>query len=246
MEGTVRKTQYACEILGEYFPTAARLRERCQQILDKYLSEPCYQEHRMAEGDAAFFVELVRLRDPLRVPAGCYVRRVIRGERQGQIGRHLLFEYSDGTRDMIGWSKLCGGPPSCATRASDAMRQSITPQMLAAWAKFFDGREYGVCPKTGRTISATGSWCDDSAVVHHEGIPFAQIRDAWLHQNKLTADQLPLKDLWDAGGYEIATGELCESWKRFHEQVATLVVVSSRWHAGHHVAERKQLLEKTA
>lgn len=242
----MRKTQYACDILGEYFPTAARLRERCQQILDRYLSEPCYQEHRMAEEDAAFFVELVRLRDPLRVPAGCYVRRVIRGARQSQIGRHLLFEYSDGTRDMIGWSKLCGGPPACATRANAAMRQSIKPQMLSAWAKFFDGREYGVCPKTRRTISATGSWCDDSAVVHHEGIPFAQIRDAWLHQNKLTANQLPLKDLWDAGGYEIATGELCESWKQFHEQMATLLVVSSRWHAEHHVAERTQLLDKTA
>lgn len=246
MEGTVRKTQYACDILGEYFATAAELRAKGRRLLDKYLVQPCYAEHVMQEEDAAFFVELVRLRDPSRIPSGCYISRVYRGSRQGQIGRHLVFEYSDGTRDLIGWSKLCGGRPCDLTVGKDAMRQSITPQMLAAWAKFFDGREYGVCPKTGRTISATGSWCDDSAVVHHEGVSFAQIRDAWLHQNKLTADQLPLKDLWDAGGYEIAPGELCESWKRFHEQMATLVVVSSRWHAEHHVAERKQPLEKTA
>ena len=240
----MRKTQYACEILGEYFPTAAVLRERCQQILDRYLSEPCYQEHRMADEDAAFFVELVRLRDPSRIPAGCYVSGVIRGTRQGQVGRHLLFEYSDGTRDMIGWSKLCGGPPACSTRASDAMRQSIKQQMLMAYAEFFDGRGSGVCPKTGRTLSVTGEWCDDAAVVHHEGMAFSEIRDAWLATNGLILDQLPLKDLWDSGGYELAPGALCESWQRFHKDNATLVVVSRRWHEDHHLTQRT--LGKTA
>ena len=242
----MRKTQYACDILGEYFSTASELRARCRQLLDKYLVSPCSEEQLMGEDDSAFFVELVRLRDPSRVPAGCYVRSVLRGSRDGQVGRHVVFEYSDGTRDMIGWSKLCGGQPAGLTVASNAMRQSIKPQMQAAYVEFFQGRDFATCPKTGRTLSATGEWCDDSAVVHHEGMSFAEIRDAWLAENNVAADQLPLKDLWDGGGHELAPGPLCDSWKEFHREMATLTVVSSRWHSEHHVSERKQQLGKTA
>lgn len=242
----MRKTQYACDILGEYFATATELRARCRELLDKYLVAPCAAEQPMQEDDAAFFVELVRLRDASRVPTGCYVRRVFRGSREGQVGRHVLFEYSDGSLDMIGWSKLCGGQPASATVASNAMRQSIKPQMQKAYVEFFQGHESGTCPKTGVAISAAGGWHGDDAVVHHDGLSFSEIRDAWLLQNGLTLEQIPLKDLWDGGGYEVAPGELCDSWKRFHRERAALAVVSATWHREHHRAEWKQQLGRTA
>lgn len=237
-EDKMRKTRYACEILGEQFATAKDLRSRCRRLFDKYLVHPCRDEEQLDENDAAFFVELVRLRDAARIPRGCYVKRVLRSTRDGQVGRHLLFEYSDGSRDMIGWSKLCGGRPATSTIASDAMRQSIKDQMQKVYGEFFKGRQCGTCPKTGKTISATGEWCGDFAVVHHDGLSFADIRDAWLSQRGISIEQVPLKDAWWDGGREVAPGDLCDSWKRFHQQMAVLVVVSAEWHRQHHQQER--------
>jgi len=185
-------------------------------VLDKYLGHPCHDEEQLDDE---------------------YVKRVLRSTRDGQVGRHLLFEYSDGSRDMIGWSKLCGGRPATSTIASDAMRQSIKDQMQKVYGEFFKGRQYGTCPKTGKTISATGEWCGDSAVVHHDGLSFADIRDAWLTKQGISIEDVPLKDMWD-GGREVAAGDLCDSWKCFHGEMAVLVVVSAEWHTKHHKQER--------
>ena len=101
-----KTTEYACDILGEYFANATSLRNRCREIIDKYLFEGCAEELEMAVDHAAFFVELVRLRDGSRIPASTYVRNVLRSTRDGQIGRHVVFQYGDGSRDMIGWTKI--------------------------------------------------------------------------------------------------------------------------------------------
>lgn len=239
------KTKYACEILGEYFATASQLRERCRRLIDKYLAPGCKPEEQMSDDDAAFFVELVRLRDPSRIPPSTYVRRVVRCCRDGQVGRHVRFDYGDGTRDLIGWAKLCGGKPATFTQVSSAMRESIRPQMLAAYSAFFRGRQSGECPKSGVQISCAGEFFGDMAVVHHDGASFAEIRDAWLRTFNVAVEQLHLKDLWDSGGCELADGPLCESWKAFHKEKARLVVVSARWHEQHHGNENMKM-EKTA
>lgn len=240
------KTKYACDILGEYFATAAALRSRCREIIDKYLGGGCQLEEPMVDDDAAFFVELVRLRDSSRIPASTYVRRVVRCCRDGQVGRHVRFEYGDGTNDLIGWAKLCGGKPATFTQVTSAMRETIRHQMQSAYVAFFDGKQFGTCPKTGLQISYTGEHFGDRAVVHHDGMPFAEIRDRWLRERGVRVEDLALKDLWDGGGHELADGVLCESWKRFHKEKALLVVVSDRWHQQHHSKEEELTKEKTA
>jgi hypothetical protein len=236
----VAKTKYACEILGITFPTAKALRFHCQVILDRYLT-PCSQpEEVLSDDDAEFFVELVRLRDGTRIPQGTYVNRVVRCCRDGQIGRHVRFEYGDGSRDMIGWSKLCGGPQATATQVTNAMRESIRDQMQAVYSAFFRGRNSGPCPQTGIELSVTGEFHGGRAVVHHDGMPFAAIRDLWLSTAGVRLEDLTLKDLFDGGGYELAEGELRDSWRAFHADRANLVVVSERWHREHHSASAKE------
>jgi hypothetical protein len=240
------KTKYACEILGEYFATASALRARCREVLDKYLADGCAPEEEMSDDDAALFVELVRLRDPSRIPISTYVCRVVRCCRDGQIGRHVRFEYGDGTSDMIGWAKLCGGKTATFTQVTNAMRETIRKQVQAAYGAFFKGRDFGLCPKTGLQISYTGEHLGDRAVVHHDGMSFADIRDSWLRETGVRIQELELKDLWDGGGYEMADGVLRESWKKFHQENALLVVVSERWHKSHHANEEGSAMEKTA
>ena len=240
------KTKYACDILGEYFATASALRARCREVIDKYLADGCHHEEQMGDDDAVFFVELVRLRDPTRIPVSTYVRRVVRCCRDGQLGRHVRFEYGDGATDLVGWAKLCGGKPATFTQVTSAMRETIRPQMQAAYVAFFNGRHCGACPKTGLQINYTGEHCADRAVVHHDGMSFAEIRDVWLRECGVRIEDLPLKDLWDGGGYELADGVLRESWKQFHQEKASLVVVSERWHKKHHANQKEASMEKTA
>lgn len=230
----MRKTRYACAILGEEFATAESLRDRCRMILDKYLGPHCAAEQQMEEEDAAFFVELVRLRDKYRISSGVYVSSVLRSSRLGHIGRHVVFVYSDGTRDMISWKKLCGGPPSSKQRVTNAMRESVRAQMISAWGSHFRGASIAKCTKTGAIVTAGEEWHGEPASIHHDGVPFAQIRDEWLSENGLSFEDVPLKDLFDGGGHEVAPGDLADSWKSFHASRANLIVVSAEWHKLHH------------
>jgi len=214
-----KTTEYACDILGEYFANATSLRMRCREIIDKYLFEGCAEELEMSLDDAAFFVELVRLRDGSRMPASTYVRHVLRSTRDGQVGRHVVFQYGDGSRDMIGWSKICGGRPASRGVAINDMREAVRQQMQEA---YFAG-----CGAVG-----------DDAVVHHDGMPFSEIAELWLRDVGMTPEQLPVMDLFDGGGYTLAPGPLRESWREFHKRHATLVVVSRQWHIEHHAQER--------
>jgi len=242
----VAKTKYACEILGQQFSTAAALRIRCREILDSYLAPGSPAEQEMLDDDRLFFIELVRLRDQTRIPEGTYVRRVVRCCRDGQIGRHVRFEYGDGTSDMIGWSKLCGGPPATFTQVTNALRESIRDQMQAAYTAFFKGRSSGACPYTGIELSYTGEIHGDRAVVHHDGMQFSQIRDLWFQSTGIKPDGVPLKDLFDGGGYEVSDGEIRDSWRAFHAEKATLVVVSEKWHHEHHASSAEESKESAA
>jgi len=227
-----RKTRYSCDINGEYFATADALRRRCRQLIDRYLYPGCPADIEMADDDASFFVQLVRLRDPHRRPVGFHINRVLRSTRDGQVGRHVKIVWNDGLCDLLGWSKLCGGRPCDATVVANAMRESIRYQMAAAYSSFFGGMQYRTCPKSGLTISLTGEFADDAAEVHHDGMPFAEIRDKWLELLGITLADVPLKDLFDGGGYEVEPGALADSWKAFHAEHARLTVVSRTWHRG--------------
>lgn len=238
------KTKYACEILGESYPTASALRSRCREIIDRYTDPKNGLEQEVVGEDHNFLVELVRLRDAGRIPTGTYVRRIVRCCRDGQVGRHIRFEYGDGTSDMIGWSKLCGGKPATFTQASNAMREAVRDQMHAAYMRFFGGSSSGVCPKTGATISHGGEFFGGRAVVHHDGMPFAQIRDLWLKASGKTAESLALKDIFDGGGHTLADGDDRESWRAFHAENAILVVVSESWHKQHHAASDEDAAEE--
>lgn len=240
------RTKYACDVCGESFATAEALRTRCREYIDVYLSPESGLEQEMSETHSAFFIELVRIKDPHRIPEGVFVRRVVRCCRDGQRGRHVRFEYSDGTSDMIGWAKLCGGRRATFTQISNAMREAVRDQMQAAYSSFFLGKHGGTCPHSGTEISHTGEFHGDRAVVHHEGFSFAQIRDMWFEQTGTKPEDITLKDLFDGGGYTLAAGWLCDSWKAFHLQKATLVVVSEKWHRTHHSSTEPHIVEQVA
>jgi hypothetical protein len=254
-----RKTQYAVEINGEVFPNGESLRDRCRSVLDKYIWHGCPAEVSLEDDDSCFFIELVRLRDPIRLEVNGYVRDVTRTTREGQVGRHLCFVYGNGMRDMIGWSKLCAGERKTPQKASDALRQSVANQMARAYAKTFDASTVSICPstgvismmaasrivscpKSGLRLSVTGEFADDVGVVHHDVKSFAEIRDHWMSSNGHTFDSLPLVDRQE-GGTALALGDIRDSWEAFHALHAELVVVSKRWHDEHHVEERRKLKE---
>lgn len=237
--GVARKaTKYAVDINGEIFQSGEALRDRCRLLLDKYVWPGCPLDVSLSDDDASFFISLVRIRDPRRIPEGDYVADVCRTTRDGQVGRHLAFFYGSGTKDMIGWSKLCTGKRGRPQQATDAMRQAVAAQMMRAYSSAFVG-QIAECPKSGRTLSPTGEYADDTAVVHHDGVSFSELRDIWLDRTGYTVDSLPIVEL-EIGGCSLAPGDALESWQAFHASNANLVVVSKKWHDEHHAEERRQ------
>jgi len=100
-------------------------------------------------------------------------------------------------------------------------------------AAFFSSPGPWVCQKSGAFISPSGGFEGHRYHVHHDGKEWAAIRDEWLKEVGITLDDVPIEPQFERG-YQMKDGPLKESWVRFHEAHASLVVVSQLWHEKHH------------
>ena len=260
MARVMRKTGYGAELNGVLFPNGESLKRYARQIIDAYIWPGCPPDVPMSGDHASFFIELVRMRDPSRIPTGQCVREVLRTTREGQLGRHVCFVYGDGTRDAISWNGLCTAGKNTRQQANDALRDSVRGQAARVYAKAFDGTRVDVlpdgrtvvtpgskihvCPMTGLRLSYTGEFADGVGVVHHNGMSFSEIRDAWMSENGHSYESLPVIEL-QIGGWTLAKGEIRDSWEAFHALHSDMIVVAKQWHDQHHVEERKKLKEVT-
>jgi len=262
MSKAFRKTKYAIEINGICFASGESLKRHLREIIDSYLWHSCPDDVSMNDDHASFFIELVRLRDPHRIPAGQYIKDVVRTTREGQVGRHVCFIYGNDQRDMIGWGGLCSARKPLRQAANDALRQAVCKQAARVYAMAFDGTHVDMvsdtgelvirggnkictCPKSGVRLSSTGEFADDVGVVHHDGIPYAEIREAWMAEHGHSHESLPLIERQE-GGWGLAPGDVRDSWEAFHAIHADLVVVSKKWHDQHHASERKKSKETSS
>lgn len=229
---TARKSKHAREVCGEFFGTATALRDRCREILDCYPQTHERKHVQLNEKDALFFVELMRSSVP--------VDRVWRTTSEGQLGRHVRFEYLDGSSELVGWSQACGAPKSMKSAVSNAMRFASAASSMELLSRFFSSPGPWRCQKSGVFISQRGGFEGEKAHVHHEGVEWSVIRDMWLEKQCISIDDVPVREGFDGRGYEMTPGDLRESWRRFHDQHARLVVVSKSWHESHHASQRSQ------
>jgi hypothetical protein len=258
MSPVARKTQYAVEVNGIYFANGGELKKHIRSMIDTYIWPGCPDDVSMNEEHSSFLVELVRMREPSRVPDGQYVRDVLRTTREGQIGRHVCFVYGNGHRDVISWNGLCTAGKNSRQHANDALRDAVRGQTARVFARAFDdtsvdtgpngetiiapGSKIHICPMTGLRLSLTGEFADDIGLVHHNGLPFSKIRDAWMAEHGHTHESLPLVEL-QIGGWTLAKGDVRDSWEAFHALHADLIVVAKQWHDKHHAEDRKKLKE---
>jgi len=259
MSPAARKTQYAVEVNGLCFANGTELKKHMRSMIDTYIWPLCPSDVSMNDDDASFLIELVRLRQPRRIPDGQYVRDVLRTTRDGQIGRHVCFVYGSGHRDVISWNGLCTAGKNSRQHANDALRDAVRGQTARVFANAFDdtslatgpngetvitpGSKIHICPMTGLRLSLTGEFADDIGLVHHSGLPFSQIRDAWMAEQGYTHESLPLVEL-QIGGWTLEKGDIRDSWEAFHAMHSDLIVVSKRWHDEHHAEDRRKSKEK--
>lgn len=229
-KSATKKSKHAREICGKWFPTSKAIRQRCRDILDEYAQTHANREIILSRCHTEFFVSLIK-------PVG-QVRRAFRSTSEGQIGRHLRFEYEDGSSELASWNDACGSPPKYKKEASDAMRFESDKSSRDLVATFFSCPPPWKCQKSGQFVSRRGGFEGDLAHVHHDGIEWAAIRDAWLQSESITLNDVPIEKHFDGRGYQMIKGSLTDSWRHFHDSVANLVVVSQRWHIEHHAQER--------
>jgi hypothetical protein len=225
---------YHSNVLGEFFPTAKSLLEKCRNILDSYMDPALGLEAEMNVTDSNFFYELVMKRDPERIEKHGGLFGVYRSHRFGVPGRHLRFVYEDGSEDMIGWSKMASPVSGIEAKVTRCLRDSVRDQIEEAIDLFLSGDCCRHCPMTGVKIGRSGSGCEDKAIVHHEGMSFSNIRDLWLAWHGIELKDIVLRSKGTEGGSRIADANLERAWQQFHREQSKLVVVSEQWHIKHH------------
>ena len=225
---------YHSAVLGEFFPTAKSLLQKCREILDAYMDPAWGLNAELNSTDANFFYELVMKRDPERIKRHGGLRAAYRSHRFGVLGRHLKFVYEDGFEDLIGWSKMVSHTGSDGARVTSCMRDAIREQIEQALDSFLGDNGYGYCPMSQRLINRSGLGCEDKAIVHHEGLSFSNLRDLWLAWHGMEMKDVVLVSRGAVGGSRIADPRMESSWQEFHVQNSKLVVVSDKWHKEHH------------
>ena len=230
-----RKSKHAREICGELFPTAKAIRSRCREILDQYEQTTECPDVEMSDDHTRFFVELTS--------PGMPVVKACKSTSDGQMGRHVRFFYRNGTTELIGWSNSCGSPPSRKSEANAAMRFESSKTSRDVISRFFSGRGPWRCQKTGDFISISGGFEGEFCCVHHDGEEWSSIRDAWLADERISIEDVAIEEAFDGRGCQMKPGPLRDSWRRFHDLRANLVVVSQSWHKKHHASNKPTIGE---
>lgn len=226
-----RKSKHARTVGGEFFPTAKALRERCRIILDQYRQTKEAPEVEISLEHMRFFVDVIR---PVRAVAFAY-----KSTADGQLGRHLRFEYEDGSSELVGWSDACGSAPNRRADATAAMRFESSKLSRDVLVEFFASPAPWLCQKSGVHISMSGGFDGELCCVHHDGEEWAAIRDAWLEQEGICLEDVPTEPHFDGRGQQMPAGAFRDSWRSFHDSRAKLVVVSRSWHKRHHASDQE-------
>lgn len=208
----------AITIGGIVFPTKKALYEHVRSIVASYGDDVL-----MAQPHADFIEALIRERhpwaaeklDPSRSFAGVRVRHEsARGLLEQANRNHLFLVFKDaGEETNFSWAKCCNGF-NVADIAYSTMRREVDDQRVEFKRAAFAGG-VPLCAVTGVPLT---EWVD--AHVDHYPTPFAEIVDAFLASEGITAAELPTVN-HPGGGQLMGNDEQRMRWRDWHRERAS-------------------------
>lgn len=192
----------------ESFETKDLARQRCREVLDKYLGSEIPPGK-----DWDLVMALLKLHPYAANKIGGGVatfRVVLEGQSTGKdLSRHFQVIRSDGTE--IDFShKQCLNGGSKRADCLEAMRAAVADQLAAARS----------------AVVGVVAGCQ----AHHEGASFQQLADQWMQQEKLTFESVAVTRPEDGIGKVMGDPEQMSSWQEFHLAQATLAPMDAETH----------------
>lgn len=172
--------------------------------------------------DRDFILELARHHPRWEKKIGCGVSRLYRGG-DSPILPQLMIERPDGSLDDLSW-QTCISPPSSYTKFCEALRREVADQCIR-----FKLQQLGTFPTP--LCRYTGVPLDYDSVVHHPAPDtFKNLIDGFLLSYQLDWEKIENVSPPGRAGRIICDPSIRKLWIEFHEQYATLVLISKQAH----------------
>lgn len=233
MSNSLKKSKHPkYEIAGLPFATRNALEDYIRSIVERYddgslmdtndqkFLEQLFNRHPDAEskkGSGIVSIEIKTNKSFYAKTRGFWINRV------------------DGSTIDISWTKCIDGTRrSPRSDFEAAARCEIASQRQKFRDAFFVGKPHVTCPLTGETLIREKCHVD-----HVAPNTFKCLTEQWLVANGLRPEDIMTKDLPNGIDTLFSDRALAENWKQFHEQRATLRVISKRANLG--LAKRKNV-----
>jgi hypothetical protein len=217
-------------VSGEYFKTKGELQERVKGILWTYL-----EGQSLPDNDFEFMLDLLSNHPRADIKIGCGVARIF--TKKNPIYTHtraFYLERTDGSQTDFSYIE-CITPASKRKKFFRACRALLEPSMMTFKQRFFDERGgVATCEFTGQPIQFIGSHVD-----HVPPKTFDTLLNEFIELYQIDPETITLKDELLDNKYqdELADEALAELWVNWHNERASLRVVSRLANLSHVKAE---------
>ena len=199
------------------FPTTASGKDFFRRIRDRYVDG-----ERINSEDHGLLFDLLGLHPEATMKIGCGVAYfTVETDREFRRTRHFMIHRLDGSFTDFSFP-ACFDGRNVRRDILESLRRAVAEQIVAFREKHFAGSPVSLCPLSGKTITREHYHVD-----HAPPGKFMVLVEKWLLTEFLTLEQVeitpPADDQIVA---EMTSSAQRASWSRFHQQNATLRMLS--------------------
>ena len=207
---------------GVEFPTQAAVKSHIREIVNRYPDTVFINAN-----DFRFMLDVLRRHPDAADKIGRGVSRmwIERDTERGSKNRHFVVERIDLSNENFGWTKCLKGVVARASlpsqRFKDAARRAVECSVMAFRENFFAETVNPVCPVMDTPLSPAN--CD----VHHV-YPFDDLLADYVTLRGIDVQTVSLDGSGE--GQAFVDEVLIEDWRQYHDDHATLRVLSKEGH----------------
>jgi hypothetical protein len=205
-------------LLGLEFATKDSVREHMRALVARWPPDST-----IVGQDRDFILELARYHPQPEKKIGCGILRLYRGGAS-PVAPQIMIERIDGSVDDLSW-QTCISPPSAYTKFCEALRRGVVDQCVLFKLQQLGAASPPLCRYGGVPLDASNS------VVHHPAPnTFKNLTARFLLKYQLDWQKVETVSPPGVAGRIICDPTIRSLWVAFHEQHATLALISRTAH----------------
>lgn len=179
----------------------------------------------LSPDDSAMLMDLLKLHPDAASKIGCGVKRFIVAKPQAPTSKAFHVVRTDGSVEVFSYL-ACLDPRSDRTRATEAMRNELFPQIRREKTRIWQRHQDAQCRLWS---AADNQWLDwDDCALDHYPVPFSAIRDRFLKERGLRLESIKVEYCEGNCLPMMADADLAVRWAVFHQRHATYRIISAK------------------